>query len=88
MRRSEAQREAQKVEAARQERSGQGLDSTLRTNIERANQQINTLEEEITKRHQEHDGTQDQFAADRVLYMQATCDDERAMRFLQAKVHE
>ena len=82
------QKQELQAEAARQERSGQGLNSTLRTNIDRANQQISTLEEEITKRHAEHEGAQSQFAADRVLYLQATCEDERAMRFQQAKAHD
>ena len=72
-------------EAARQERSGGGLNPGLRNSIDRANQQIQNLEEEIELRHQEVDDAEQRFAADLELFIQGTCEDRRAMRFLQAK---
>ena len=73
------------AEAARRERAGNALNSTLRNNIDKANQQIQTLEEEIDQRYREQDMAEEQYAAELELFIQGTCDDERAMQFLQAQ---
>lgn len=78
------QKRALQAEAARQERAGIGLDAGLRTNIERATQQIESLEDEIAQRHEETERAEARFFQHRNLYLQGTCEDERAMRFSQA----
>lgn len=82
------QRRELEAEAARQERSGNALDVGLRNNIERANQQAKNLQEEIAQRHAEHEATEARFTDELKLFLQGTCEDERAMRFLQAGAAE
>jgi membrane-associated HD superfamily phosphohydrolase len=76
------------AEAARRERSGNVLNPGLRDSINRADQQINSLEEEIAARYHEQAAAKERFAGDLKLFTQGTCDDERAMQFLQAQASE
>jgi hypothetical protein len=86
--RAQKQNRELEAEAARQERSGRTLDAGLRDNIDRAHQQITTLEAEIAQRYGEQDAAERQYAEDLKLFVQGTCEDERAMRFLQAQATE
>ena len=84
----QSQKRELEAEAARQERSGNALNTGLRTNIDRANQQVKNLQEEIAQRHEEHETAEARFAEELKLFLQGTCQDERAMRFVQAGAAE
>ncbi|MDH3644155.1 MAG: hypothetical protein OES38_18765 [Gammaproteobacteria bacterium] len=86
LRQAQEQKRDMEATAAQLERSGKSLDTSLRRNIERADFQINTLEEEIGKREQEKIDARKAFANDLALFKQATCENEAALGFVQTDI--
>lgn len=68
------QRSRLEDQAAQLERSGRGVTRRLIANLERANNQIKTLEREISQRHAERKETRDGYELDRSIFALGDCE--------------
>ncbi len=69
-----SQRAKLEDQAARMERSGKGVSPILVGNLERAQNQIKNLEQEIVQRHSEQQETRDSYLLDRQIFELDDCE--------------
>ncbi len=77
--RAQSQKDGFEATAARLERSGKELDTSLIANIERSQVQVRSLETEIVQRRHEQAKAKERFARDRALFRQEICVEQTAI---------